>query len=150
MTVTELKFQAFKARWLEETANQFSSNPGDYYTSAYLDIIGMKYDALPSILNELVREGDSPRDWFYALAMITHLNPVPREQRGNLREMAKRWIEWGYEKGVIKPNNALESLKQEIKQKFAEPKPKAKPRRAKAAPLVKEKKSGSTRTKKPK
>lgn len=141
MTANELKFQAFKTRWLEETTDKSSSNPGDYYTSAYLDIIGMKYDALPCILYELVREGDNPKDWFYALAMITHLNPVPREQRGNRREMAKRWIEWGYEKGVIKPNNALESLKQEIKQKFSEVKPKPRTR-AKSKAVTVEKKSG--------
>lgn len=141
MTTNELKFETFKMRWLEETSNKISSNPGEYYTSAYIDIIGMKYDALPCILNELVREGDNPKDWFYALTMITHLNPVPREQRGNLHEMAKRWIEWGYEKGIIKPNNALESLKLEIKQKFIETKSKSKTRDVSKA-VAMEKKSG--------
>ena len=139
MTANELKFQTFKNKWLKEINEPpliFSSNPNDLYTASYLDIIGMKYEALPCILNELVKEGDKPNDWFFALAIITHFNPVPRELRGNRKEMAKKWIEWGYEKGIIKPNVALESLKKEIKEKFN-------------APAVKEKaKTKATKSKK--
>ena len=57
--------------------------------------------AVPFILVELQRElaiGE-PDDWFVALWAITGENPVPLESRGNLKEMAKAWLEWGYRVG---------------------------------------------------
>lgn len=139
MTDNDKKFESLKNRWLEEAApKRISSNEVDYYTPAYLDIIGMGYDALPSILNQLLKEGEEPDHWFFALSMITHINPVPRELRGYMHEMSKKWIEWGYEKGIIKPKNAIENLKKEIQEKFAEKKT---PKRRTKAPVVREKKN---------
>ncbi|WP_155751523.1 hypothetical protein [Scytonema sp. UIC 10036] len=61
---------------------------------AYQRIIGMGHPVVPLILRELE---DEPEHWFWALQSITGANPVPPEQRGNLKQMATVWIQWGKE-----------------------------------------------------
>lgn len=61
---------------------------------AYQRIIGMGPEAVPLILAELEKE---PDHWFWALYAITEADPVPEEDRGNLRKMAAAWIRWGKE-----------------------------------------------------
>ena len=61
---------------------------------SYLAIIGMGRDALPLIFERLRAEGEKPDHWFAALRAITRDNPVQPQNRGNLREMAKAWLNW--------------------------------------------------------
>ena len=56
----------------------------------------MGSDAIPFILAELEREIDH---WFCALYAITEADPVPEENRGNMKKMVAAWIEWGKMKG---------------------------------------------------
>jgi hypothetical protein len=43
----------------------------------------------------------SSRQWFWALEAITEANPVPREAAGKVRRMARAWLEWGKQQGLI-------------------------------------------------
>jgi hypothetical protein len=67
---------------------------------SYQKIIGMGLEAVPLILEELGRE---PSQWFWALEAITDENPVPPEAAGKVRLMAKAWIQWGREHGLLAP-----------------------------------------------
>lgn len=64
--------------------------------SSYQRIIGMGPDVVPLLLKELERK---PGHWFWALHAITGANPVLPESQGNLKEMAKAWIDWGKKRG---------------------------------------------------
>ena len=65
---------------------------------AYQRIIGMGLAAVPLILEELQRE---PNQWFWALEAITEENPVPPESAGDVRRMARAWIDWGRQRGYL-------------------------------------------------
>jgi len=66
---------------------------------AYQSIIGMGPKAIRFILTELVSEGDDPDHWFWALQVLTGVNPVSEEDEGNLRRMSKTWLEWAASEG---------------------------------------------------
>lgn len=119
MTIDNSKFNTLKEKWLREVQNTApTGSKADSYTPAYYEIIGLHDDAIPCILQELIKEDKEPNDWFFALAMITHINPVPRELRGNKLEMSKKWIQWGYDKGHLVQNEALQNLKKEMAEKL--------------------------------
>jgi hypothetical protein len=63
---------------------------------AYQQIIGMGKAAVPLIFRELEK---NPDHWFWALKSITGVDPVSEENRGNIRQMAKLWLEWGSKQG---------------------------------------------------
>ena len=63
---------------------------------SYQRIIGMGPDVVPLLLKELERK---PGHWFWALYAITGVDPVLPENQGNLKEMAKAWIDWGKKQG---------------------------------------------------
>ena len=63
---------------------------------AYQQIIGMGNDAVHLILKELELR---PDQWFWALRAITGANPIQKEDRGKIRQMAVAWLKWGKEHG---------------------------------------------------
>jgi hypothetical protein len=67
--------------------------------AAYQKIIGMGPKAVSLILAELVSEGDDPDHWFWALQVLTGVNPVSEEDEGNLARMSQSWLEWAASKG---------------------------------------------------
>src|SRR5438132_8846937 len=85
---TEWKEQS---RYLSNTAQMAMLKP-------YQQIIGMGWPAVPLILEELQR---GPGQWFWALESITDQNPVPPVAAGNVRLMARAWIEWGIRQGLL-------------------------------------------------
>ena len=96
-------FLDLASQWRKER-NPLSSNAwNSVLNPAYVRIIGMGWDAVPFILRELQYELQigEPGDWFVALWAITRENPVPTESRGNVKEMAKAWIEWGLQQGFF-------------------------------------------------
>lgn len=93
------RFERLAAEWKRES--RYLSNTAQMaMLKPYQRIIGMGLPAVPLILEELGRE---PNQWFWALEAITEENPVPAEAAGNVRLMARAWIEWGKQHGLIAP-----------------------------------------------
>ena len=80
-----------QSRILSNTAQMAMLKP-------YQRIIGMGWEAVPLILEELARH---PDQWFWALESITEENPVPAEAAGFVRLSADSWVSWGRERGLI-------------------------------------------------
>jgi hypothetical protein len=85
------RFQRLAAEWKEQS--RYLSNTAQMaLLRPYQRIIGMGWDVVPQILDELRRE---PDHWFWALEAITEANPVPCEAAGKVRLMAQAWLAWG-------------------------------------------------------
>lgn len=80
-----------QSRILSNTAQMAMLKP-------YQRIIGMGWDAVPLILEELSRE---PDQWFWALESITEENPVSVDAAGFVRRSADAWVSWGRASGLI-------------------------------------------------
>jgi hypothetical protein len=94
---TRERFRRLAEEWKEQS--RFLSNTAQIaMLKPYQRIIGMGWDAVPLILEELQRE---PRQWFWALEAITEADPVPAEAAGNVRLMAQAWIDWGKREGIL-------------------------------------------------
>lgn len=89
--VAEKDFYLLAKEWKYETA-MLSLIPQKVKHPAYRKIISMGWVVVPLILKELERE---PDHWFWALRNITGANPVQDSHRGNMKEVAQDWIEWG-------------------------------------------------------
>jgi hypothetical protein len=91
------RFSRLAAEW-KEKSRHMSNVAQMAMLRPYQKIIGMGWDAVPFILEELQRE---PNQWFWALEAITEENPVPPEAAGRVRQMAEAWIDWGRSHGLI-------------------------------------------------
>lgn len=96
---TRERFQRLAGEW-KERARHMSNTAQMAMLPSYQRIIGMGWDAVPYILDELRRE---PNQWFWALEAITEENPVPPAAAGKVRQMAQAWIEWGAQRGLLGP-----------------------------------------------
>jgi len=92
-----LRFQKLSEEWRRETAITPSVKKMSM-SRPYQKIIGMGMAAVPFILGELELKGNDPEHWFWALEMITGINPVPEENYGNTVEMARAWLKLAEEK----------------------------------------------------
>jgi adenine-specific DNA-methyltransferase len=91
----ETQFAELTARWKDET--RFSSKMKTISEHpAYRKIVAMGDKAVPLILADLEKNGGA---WFMALREITGVSPVPKENRGKVKDMASAWIAWGRERG---------------------------------------------------
>lgn len=91
------RFERLAAKWKVES--RFLSNTVQIaMLDSYQRIIGMGEPAVPLILEEMERD---PRQWFWALQAITEEDPVPPGSRGNVKEMAQAWIDWGHARGLL-------------------------------------------------
>jgi hypothetical protein len=91
----EETFLELAAQWRRETGMMSLVTKMSMH-SAYQRIIGMGHAVIPLILRELEQE---PDHWFWALQAITGANPVKKEQRGRMKQMAEAWIDWGKSHG---------------------------------------------------
>lgn len=92
-----VRFKRLLMEWRKQTAH-LSSIRAKVMVPQYLEIIGMGQAALPLILNELKQK----RTYLFpALRAITGIDPVKKEDRGNLKLMANSWIEWGRQQHII-------------------------------------------------
>jgi len=89
----EEKFSDLAQRWRNQVKTM-SSTTDRVLHSAYQDVIGMGKPVLPLILRELERNGGH---WFWALRHISHENPVPPQDAGNIGKMREAWLRWGRE-----------------------------------------------------
>jgi hypothetical protein len=90
------RFEALAAKWREAT-KYLSSTTLMVSRPEYLQIIGMGEAALPHILRELERE---PDQWAPALNAITGVDPVKEEEWGDLRAIARAWLDWARANGI--------------------------------------------------
>jgi type I restriction enzyme M protein len=65
----------------------------------FQSIVGMGQRAISLLLGEL--DAKTSAAWMVALNTITGINPVPREDEGNIKRMAAAWIRWGNQRGYI-------------------------------------------------
>ena len=94
---TRQRFRRLADEW-KERSRFLSNTTQSAMLKPYQRIIGMGWDVIPFILEELERE---PRQWFWALESITEEDPVPPEAAGKVLPMAKAWIEWGKRHGFL-------------------------------------------------
>lgn len=93
----EQKFQRLSDGWKRDQA--FSSSTHALLADpSYLEIIAMGKGALPFIFNDLQKQGSQ---WFPALRIITGVNPIPKEKRGNIRAMTETWLAWAKQNGYV-------------------------------------------------
>jgi hypothetical protein len=91
-------FQQLVSQWRKERGAT-SSITRMAMCLSYQRIIGMGEKAIPLILRQLEDEGDDPDHWFWALQALTRENPVPEDARGDMKEMARAWLDWAYMAG---------------------------------------------------
>ena len=92
-----LRFSNLEKEWEDNTAGLSSITEIAMHPS-YQQIIGMGTLALPLIMHEM---SIKPNHWFWALKSITGEDPVPPEQRGNIKNMTDAWLNWGQTQGYI-------------------------------------------------
>lgn len=68
---------------------------------SYQRIIAMGEPAIPLILSQLRTEGDEPDHWFWALRILTGIDPVRQEDQGDIVRMAEAWMQWGVDEGYV-------------------------------------------------
>ena len=93
-----LKFKTLISQWHAERGATSSITAGAI-CDAYQKIIGMGPDAIPLIIAQLRSEGDEPDQWFWALQILTGVDPVEEEDRGDCAKMATAWIDWAETEG---------------------------------------------------
>jgi hypothetical protein len=86
-------FRQLVDEWRAERGAR-SSTTEILLSRAYQSIIGLGEKAVPLILAEMESEGDDPDQWFYALQVLTHANPVIEDDEGDFQAMARAWINW--------------------------------------------------------
>ena len=96
-TRLEEQFQELVRRWKAERGPT-SSVVKMAAIPSYRQIVNMGRNAVPLLLAELERQ---PDHWFLALYEITGADPVPKESRGRINEMAAAWVKWGKESGFV-------------------------------------------------
>ena len=94
MGMMENVFDAYVDAWLAETQG-YSSISSITRHPNFGAIVSMGLPAMEFILARMER-GEVHVHWFPALKEISGgADPVPPNERGNLNQMAVRWIEWG-------------------------------------------------------
>jgi hypothetical protein len=91
------EFNRLVRQWREERGPSSSARRMAACPS-YRAIVAMGQAAIPFLLAELQRH---PDHWFIALHELTGSDPVPKEARGRLDDMAAAWVKWGKENGFI-------------------------------------------------
>jgi hypothetical protein len=89
-----VQFARLASEWREERGAMSSITQMSMLPS-YQRIIGMGKEAVPLILAELRSEGDEPDQWFWALRVLSGVNPVRTEDQGDFQAMARAWLVWG-------------------------------------------------------
>jgi hypothetical protein len=91
------RFRRLAAEWKQQS--RYLSNTAQMaMLKPYQRIIGMGFEAVPLILEELQRD---PDQWFWALEAITEQDPVPTEAKGKVSLMAEAWVDWGKQRGLL-------------------------------------------------
>ncbi len=92
----ELQVVRLLACWRDETA-YLSSSTAIAAHPAYLELIALGPVALPFLFRDLEQTGDGHLS--KALKAITGADPIPTEERGQIRKIAATWLQWARENG---------------------------------------------------
>lgn len=91
------KFELLALTWQRDTSlDSFASDIASH--PAYQQIVGMGQQALPLIFEKMQKQ---PQHWFPALQAITGINPIKKENRGNIAAMTQDWLDWGVRYGFV-------------------------------------------------
>ncbi len=91
----ETRFRRLAQTWESAVAHHSSTSIQNSHP-AYLEIIGIGWQAVPLLLRDLRMTG---RPWFAALKAITRADPVAPADRGDVAKVAEAWLSWGREQG---------------------------------------------------
>ena len=94
------EFQELADLWQLETRMNSNSSITDNHPAAR-QIVQMGEPVVRLILKRMQDQGGH---WFGLLHEITGAQPVSRENRGRIRAMQKKWLDWGRENGYLKTN----------------------------------------------
>jgi hypothetical protein len=89
-------FEELAGVWKRETS-MAAFMPQKAINWAYQRIIGMGAPVVPLILDRLQTQG--PDHWFWALAMITGVDPASGTT--TLGDATDAWLEWGRAEGLL-------------------------------------------------
>ncbi len=92
------RFVELANRWHDET-DYLSSPLRITDNDNYLKIISMGEPVIPLILQDLQERGGN---WYRALRILSSVDPVSPEVRGEAPRMKEAWLRWGRDKGYIK------------------------------------------------
>ena len=96
-TTVDQRVAQLAETWRRERG--YSSSLSDMILmSSYQQIIGLGREAIPAIVRELRAR---PDHWFWALQVISGVNPVPESSEGRVKEMAKAWMAWAQAEGIL-------------------------------------------------
>ena len=95
----EKKFRGYADKWYAETMRDSSISRMTSNIN-YLNVIKLGPAVVPFILRELQLD---PAPWFLALRVLTEATDVGTGDgyAGNFEKIAKAWIRWGKERGLI-------------------------------------------------
>lgn len=92
------RFETLADKYERET--RYLSSPAQMACHpAYVEITEMGPAAIRLILLRL--QSHHGGHWFWALAKLTGENPVPSEDAGRMRKMARHWVLWGQKNGWL-------------------------------------------------
>ncbi len=109
-----LEFNELYRQW-QASRKKISSIAGDITRNPfYFRIVGMGSRALPFIFSHLQDETKvgQPDHWFPALNAITGVDPVPPQDRGKIKQMARAWLEWATREGYLYAERMGEGISQ--------------------------------------
>jgi hypothetical protein len=92
----EAKFRKLAEEWYVETM-PLSSYLEKILHPSYQRILTLGPKVVPLIMAEL---RDMPNDWFWALRVLTEVDPVEAGEAGNMRAMANAWLRWWEQDGL--------------------------------------------------
>src|SRR5207248_2786213 len=98
----EQRFRRLAAAW-REVAPSHPRSPVRYDHPVYQEVISLGPAVVPCLLHALT---EYPRDWFWALHIITGADPVTPEARGNFSGMKEAWLHWGGAQGYLPEDGA--------------------------------------------
>jgi hypothetical protein len=93
----EQRFRRLADAW-RSVAPSHPRNPVRYDHPIYQEIVGLGPAVVPHLLRALQ---EYPRDWFWALHVITGADPIAPEEQGDFSAMREAWLRWGRKHGFL-------------------------------------------------
>jgi hypothetical protein len=93
----EQRFRRLAAAW-REVAPSHPRHPVRYNHPIYQEIIGLGPAVVPFLLRALE---EYPRDWFWALYVVTGADPVTSGEDDSFTGQRDAWLRWGREQGYL-------------------------------------------------